>query len=402
MKYSPIHFKGFQILFLFYCLAAKAQDTIVFKSGARELTKVLEISTSQVRYKNYLNLEGPDYIVESSTLFEIRFSNGTVEKIFATKNPTISQWDTLEMNNGKKYAGTVKQMHAGFVAFMPEGSPKIYNKNVHTIRKIITAKGISYVFRKNKWMEEGKYEQLEAKGLIRPYQLGDFVQLNLYTGLVLNKAHCNIPYVTIDRYTNGYEPSENESVNESKNQPYFMRYTAGLDMQFYSSPYIKPILSFNYLESEGMFQYYYYERKSDFNKPSTSIEGTAYSIVRYINISTGFRTILFHHLNIDLCNSINIPFSTTNKIKGTKTTNYYQDNGQYFFVAKAEKEEVSITNHDKYLNLAFSLTPKISYTFKLANRKVGIYFSRNFALFESAYLPWWSAGLIYYPFKKLT
>lgn len=54
-----------------------AQDVIVKRDAKTIVCKVLEISDSEVKYKTWANLEGPTYILKTSEISVINFSNGT-------------------------------------------------------------------------------------------------------------------------------------------------------------------------------------------------------------------------------------------------------------------------------------------------------------------------------------
>ena len=58
-------------------LCLNAQDVIVKKDAKTIVCKVLEISDSEVKYKMWANLEGPTYILKTSEISAINFSNGT-------------------------------------------------------------------------------------------------------------------------------------------------------------------------------------------------------------------------------------------------------------------------------------------------------------------------------------
>lgn len=62
---------------LIFCCNAltKAQDTIVLINGNKVLSKVLEISSKYVKYKDFTNLEGPDYVLEKEEILSIIFQN---------------------------------------------------------------------------------------------------------------------------------------------------------------------------------------------------------------------------------------------------------------------------------------------------------------------------------------
>ncbi len=65
------------VLFLFSCIDyISAQDVIVKKDGSTILSKVLEITSSNVKYKKCSNLNGPTYSIDISDLLSINYANG--------------------------------------------------------------------------------------------------------------------------------------------------------------------------------------------------------------------------------------------------------------------------------------------------------------------------------------
>lgn len=54
-------------------------DVIIFRDGTELLTRIIEVSSSEVRYKRCDNLSGPVYVSRKSDLFQLRYSNGTKE-----------------------------------------------------------------------------------------------------------------------------------------------------------------------------------------------------------------------------------------------------------------------------------------------------------------------------------
>lgn len=67
-----------------------AQDVIVKKDGNTVVTKILEISTSEVLYQLWSNQKGPIYIISVNDISRINFSNGEVET-FNTPQQTNQQ-----------------------------------------------------------------------------------------------------------------------------------------------------------------------------------------------------------------------------------------------------------------------------------------------------------------------
>lgn len=64
-----------------------AQDVIVMKDGSTILAKVLKITKTEVTYKKYNNLQGPEYTMSISDIVSINYENGTKEDF----NPVVSQ-----------------------------------------------------------------------------------------------------------------------------------------------------------------------------------------------------------------------------------------------------------------------------------------------------------------------
>jgi hypothetical protein len=63
-------------------------DKIIFKDGTEVKARILEISPTKIKYKRCDLPNGPDYVVESSLVSTLIYSNGTVETI---KRPDIKQ-----------------------------------------------------------------------------------------------------------------------------------------------------------------------------------------------------------------------------------------------------------------------------------------------------------------------
>lgn len=72
---------------VFSAAAGFAQDVIVMKDGSTVLAKVLRITKTEVTYKKYNNLQGPEYTMSISDIVSINYENGTKEDF----NPVVSQ-----------------------------------------------------------------------------------------------------------------------------------------------------------------------------------------------------------------------------------------------------------------------------------------------------------------------
>ena len=71
--------KNILLFILFVCSSniIKAQDTLSMRSGEAILVKVIEVSTSEVKYKKLGNLIRPVFSMLKSDLLMIKYENGT-------------------------------------------------------------------------------------------------------------------------------------------------------------------------------------------------------------------------------------------------------------------------------------------------------------------------------------
>jgi len=67
------------ILFICSSNIIKAQDTLSMRSGENILVKVIEVGTTEVKYKKLDNLNGPVFSILKSDLLMIKYENGTSE-----------------------------------------------------------------------------------------------------------------------------------------------------------------------------------------------------------------------------------------------------------------------------------------------------------------------------------
>ncbi len=65
-----------------------SQDKIYFKDGTEVLTKIIEINTTEIKYKKFSNIEGPLYTISKSNVLMIIYKNGDTE-VIAKKNDVI-------------------------------------------------------------------------------------------------------------------------------------------------------------------------------------------------------------------------------------------------------------------------------------------------------------------------
>ena len=106
------------ILFICSSNIIKAQDTLSMRSGENVLVKVIEVGTTEVKYKKLDNLNGPVFSMLKSDLLMIKYENGTREDFSSIKkieeynlsgyDPYIQgKIDAQRYYNGDKTAGTI-------------------------------------------------------------------------------------------------------------------------------------------------------------------------------------------------------------------------------------------------------------------------------------------------------
>ncbi len=66
-------------LFAGFAISASAQDIITKKDGTDIQAKILEVTTSEVKYKRFSNLEGPTFSMSKSDILIVRYENGENE-----------------------------------------------------------------------------------------------------------------------------------------------------------------------------------------------------------------------------------------------------------------------------------------------------------------------------------
>jgi len=84
------------ILLIFCVNTILAQDLMIFKNGDEKEVKILKISSSEITYKKWSNLKGPEYTMDISEIFMVKYKNGDKD-IFNNIEKTSSQ--NLKSNN---------------------------------------------------------------------------------------------------------------------------------------------------------------------------------------------------------------------------------------------------------------------------------------------------------------
>ncbi len=91
-----------KILISIFCIIFStllfSQDNIILKSGEELKVKITEVSDSNIKYKKLDFLEGPNFTINTSDIFMIKYSNGHKQVFNTTQEPSISkeQYSTIE------------------------------------------------------------------------------------------------------------------------------------------------------------------------------------------------------------------------------------------------------------------------------------------------------------------
>ena len=91
------------------CVAvgAFAQDLIITRDGQRLEVKVLEVSSAEVKYKEFKNQDGATFILRADEINTVVFENGSV-KVFNAPSQAQSQNQTLSQANDNQPAAAVE------------------------------------------------------------------------------------------------------------------------------------------------------------------------------------------------------------------------------------------------------------------------------------------------------
>ncbi|OFY85476.1 MAG: hypothetical protein A3F72_09880 [Bacteroidetes bacterium RIFCSPLOWO2_12_FULL_35_15] len=85
-------------IFLLISSINKAQDTIIKINGDTVLAKILEINSTEIKYKKFNFQDGPTYVENKSEIKQITYSNG-LKEVFSVKEQKISVPETIANND---------------------------------------------------------------------------------------------------------------------------------------------------------------------------------------------------------------------------------------------------------------------------------------------------------------
>lgn len=136
------------IIILFACSFTRsaAQDTIIMTNGNIIPAKILEVSTEEVRYKRFDNIDGPVFITKTVEINKIKYQSGNTDVLNKPKTPVVvapvDPNPPITLNGRYYYQGykryKEKEVHSILQKY---GDSEI---NLH-IKKAKSAKAVEYV-----------------------------------------------------------------------------------------------------------------------------------------------------------------------------------------------------------------------------------------------------------------
>lgn len=203
-------------------------------------------------------------------------------------------------------------------------------------------------------------------------------------------------------FNNGFTHTEEDysGVKTLNATQYKTGYSFGLNFLHGGSTYFKHTTTVSFSESYAELhqRHYYYAEDKLAGYKYEYIYSTIYnSTLRFLNIGTGLRFIVFEHLNFDNGIAFNTPIYSHNQIIATKETNQSTYNGN------STSSTVEILENKSSSDFLirkenWSLFAKITYELNIKETRLGVFASWNYKIRNSA--QWFVAGITYYPFKK--
>lgn len=98
----------FILIAVFASINSFSQDIITLKTGDEIISKVLEVTTDQIKYKKWDNIEGPTYTSLKSEVFMIKYQNGTKDVFKTQESSNVN--NVLESNEDLKKNEAVRKL----------------------------------------------------------------------------------------------------------------------------------------------------------------------------------------------------------------------------------------------------------------------------------------------------
>ncbi len=131
------------ILFICSSNSIQAQDTLLIRSSENIIVKVIEVGTTEVKYKKQDNLNGPMFSILKSDLLMIKYENGTTDDFSSIKKIEVADFSALDasfqgkIDARKFYTGNKNGAIASILALIPisvmNSSSKMFNAMIPSL-----------------------------------------------------------------------------------------------------------------------------------------------------------------------------------------------------------------------------------------------------------------------------
>jgi len=132
------------ILFICSSNSIQAQDTLLMRYSENIIVKVIEVGTTEVKYKKQDNLNGPMFSILKSDLLMIKYENGTTDDFSNIKKIEVADFSALDasfqgkIDARKFYTGNKNGAIASILALIPisvmnQSSSKMFNAMIPSL-----------------------------------------------------------------------------------------------------------------------------------------------------------------------------------------------------------------------------------------------------------------------------
>ena len=96
--------KIYLLLFFFTnVFVCNAQDTLIYCNDESELVNIIEVSNTEIKFRKWNNLNGPNYIEKQSNISAINFGFGLKQKFEIKKIKQEGNYTFIYLDNDKSY-----------------------------------------------------------------------------------------------------------------------------------------------------------------------------------------------------------------------------------------------------------------------------------------------------------
>lgn len=109
------------VFIVLFCTAliVKAQDVIVLNNAEEIEAKVLSVTPDEITYKNWSNMDGPQYTIRRRDVFYIKYANGSKD-VFVKERATFSNGINYNKSGSLKFQSYI---NAGAIFCKGAGGP---------------------------------------------------------------------------------------------------------------------------------------------------------------------------------------------------------------------------------------------------------------------------------------